>query len=92
MRGRRKQNELLLHLDIANGSRDKYELVVYENESLSPGAFEQFKEEKERQGHLYDPIRPGLLGRIQHHGTEFGPAAICCGKKQVRGNGYLTPE
>ena len=46
VRGRRKQNELLLHLDIANGSRDKYELVVYENESLSPGAFEQFKEKK----------------------------------------------
>ena len=46
VKGRRKQNELLLHLDIANGSRDKYELVVYEAGTLSSDAFAQFKEKK----------------------------------------------
>ena len=58
VRGRRKQNELLLHLDIANGSRDKYELVVYDEDELSAANFESFTEKKNVKAtylKAYDP-------------------------------------
>ena len=59
VRGRRKQNELLLHLNIANGSRDKYELVVYEDQALTAETFKQFKEKKNVKATYmtrYDPV------------------------------------
>ena len=58
VRGRRKQNELLLHLDIASGSRDKYELVVYDEDELSAANFESFTEKKNVKAtylKAYDP-------------------------------------
>ena len=39
VRGRRKQNELSMELDISNYNREKYELVVFQNELISQEEF-----------------------------------------------------
>lgn len=44
VKGRRKQNELALHLDIGTTNISKYEMVVFSSESISTAAFEQASE------------------------------------------------
>ena len=39
VKGRRKQNELSLNIDLVNWNTEKYELVVYESELISPSEF-----------------------------------------------------
>lgn len=46
VRGRRKQNELKLNIDVANSSSQKYELVVYDIQASNAGALNSFKEDK----------------------------------------------
>jgi hypothetical protein len=58
VKGRRKQNELALHLDIETTNISKYELVVFSSESISDAAFEQATENpKVNASYLskYDP-------------------------------------
>lgn len=58
VKGRRKQNELALHLDIGITNSSKYELVVFSSESITKGAFEQAAENpKVKASYLskYDP-------------------------------------
>lgn len=40
VKGRRKQNELSMELDISNYSREKYELVVFQNQLISQEEFQ----------------------------------------------------
>jgi len=47
VKGRRKQNELALRLDIGTTNISKYELVVFSSESISAAAFEQASENPE---------------------------------------------
>ena len=44
VRGRRKQNELRLKVDASFGNANRYELVVFEEEAISPAQFEAYKE------------------------------------------------
>lgn len=46
VKGRRKQNELSMELDISNYNQEKYELVVFQNDLISP---EEFKGAKENE-------------------------------------------
>ncbi len=39
VKGRRKQNELSMELDIINFNTEKYEIVVFDSELISPGEF-----------------------------------------------------
>ena len=39
VKGRRKQNELSLNIDLVNLNTEKYELVVYESELISQNEF-----------------------------------------------------
>ncbi len=58
VKGRRKQNELALHLDIGITNVSKYELVVFSSESISQGAFDQATENPEVEASYlskYDP-------------------------------------
>ncbi len=58
VKGRRKQNELALHLDIGAANLIKYELVVFSSESISDAAFEQASENPEVNASYlskYDP-------------------------------------
>lgn len=58
VKGRRKQNELSMELDISNYSREKYELVVFQNKLISQ---EEFKATDENESikatylNRYDP-------------------------------------
>lgn len=44
VKGRRKQNELSLKVDAAFGSRNRYELVVFDYDQIASGIYESFKE------------------------------------------------
>jgi len=44
VKGRRKQNELSLKVDAAFGSRNRYELVVFDYDEINAGTFAAFKE------------------------------------------------
>ena len=58
VRGRRKQNELSLNIDLVNLNTEKYELIVYDSELISPQEFASVKEnEKVKATYLsrYDP-------------------------------------
>lgn len=58
VKGRRKQNELALHLDIGITNRTKYELVVFSSETITQGDFENTVENpKVEASYLtkYDP-------------------------------------
>jgi hypothetical protein len=58
VKGRRKQNELALHLDIGTTNIVKYELVVFSSESISAAVFEQAYENPEVNASYlskYDP-------------------------------------
>jgi hypothetical protein len=44
VKGRRKQNELALHLDIKTTNISKYELVVFSSENISAAAYEEASE------------------------------------------------
>ena len=58
VKGRRKQNELSLNIDLVNLNTEKYELVVYDSELISPQEFASVKEnEKVKATYLsrYDP-------------------------------------
>ncbi len=58
VKGRRKQNELALHLDIGITNRTKYELVVFSSETMTQGDFENTVENpKVEASYLtkYDP-------------------------------------
>ncbi|EDM43185.1 hypothetical protein SCB49_11939 [unidentified eubacterium SCB49] len=58
VKGRRKQNELALHLDIGASSSMKYEMVVFSSENISVTAYEQVTENTEitaSQLSKYDP-------------------------------------
>ncbi|MFT5750479.1 MAG: hypothetical protein ACI93S_001766, partial [Ancylomarina sp.] len=58
VKGRRKQNELALHLDIGTTNIVKYELVVFSSESISAAVFEQASENPEVNASYlskYDP-------------------------------------
>ncbi len=44
VRGRRKQNELFVKLDMAMSGRNKFEVVIFDTESISASEFENFKE------------------------------------------------
>ncbi len=44
VRGRRKQNELSLNIDLVNLNTEKFELVVYDSELISPDEFNSAKE------------------------------------------------
>lgn len=44
VKGRRKQNELSLKVDMAFGTINRYELVVFDEEPINEGQFENFKE------------------------------------------------
>ena len=44
VKGRRKQNELSLKVDAAFGSRNRYEMVVFDYDQINSGTFESFKE------------------------------------------------
>ncbi len=46
VKGRRKQNELSLALDIVNYNTEKYELVVFDSDVLSKANFEALKEDE----------------------------------------------
>lgn len=46
VKGRRKQNELSLQLDIQGNQLLKYELVVFESENISQPAYDQVEEKK----------------------------------------------
>ncbi|MEO9511935.1 MAG: carboxypeptidase-like regulatory domain-containing protein [Flavobacteriaceae bacterium] len=46
VKGRRKQNELSLALDIVNYNTEKYELVVFDSDPLSKTDFEALQEDK----------------------------------------------
>lgn len=47
VRGRRKQNELHLKIDAAFNGRNKYEVVVFDTESISEGAFNSYTEKND---------------------------------------------
>ena len=58
VKGRRKQNELALHLDIGASNIIKYELVVFSSENISATAYEQASENPEVNASYlskYDP-------------------------------------
>jgi len=58
VKGRRKQNELALQLDIGTTNISKYELVVFSSENISATAFEQASENPEVHASYlskYDP-------------------------------------
>ena len=58
VKGRRKQNELSLNIDLVNLNTEKYELVVYDSELISAQDFASVKEnEKVKATYLsrYDP-------------------------------------
>ena len=58
VKGRRKQNELALQLDIGTTNISKYEFVVFSSENISDAAFEQASENPEvKASYLskYDP-------------------------------------
>ncbi|WP_420320167.1 carboxypeptidase-like regulatory domain-containing protein [Flagellimonas sp.] len=58
VKGRRKQNELSLALDVINYNTEKYELVVYDSDPVSKTAFEALKEDdtvKATYLSAYDP-------------------------------------
>lgn len=44
VKGRRKQNELSMKVDMAFGNVNRYELVVFDEEPINEGLFETFKE------------------------------------------------
>jgi len=44
VKGRRKQNELSLKVDAAFGSRNRYEMVVFDYDQINSGTYEAFKE------------------------------------------------
>ncbi len=44
VKGRRKQNELSLEVDVAFGNVNRYELVVFDEEPINENEFENFKE------------------------------------------------
>lgn len=46
VKGRRKQNELSLALDIVNYNTEKYELVVFDSDLVSKDSFEALKEDE----------------------------------------------
>lgn len=47
VKGRRKQNELSLKVDAAFGSRNRYEMVVFNYDQINSGVYEAFKENKD---------------------------------------------
>ena len=58
VKGRRKQNELALELDIKTTSINKFELVIYDSEEISQGAYDSALENpKMKADYLsqYDP-------------------------------------
>ena len=58
VKGRRKQNELSLQLDVQMTNVQKYELVVFASESISEGAYESAEENKNVEASYlskYDP-------------------------------------
>lgn len=58
VKGRRKQNELSLQLDVETSNIQKYELVVFDSENISDGAYETAKENKNVEATYlskYDP-------------------------------------
>lgn len=58
VKGRRKQNELSLALDIVNYNTEKYELVVFDSDPLSTADFEALEEDKTVEAtylSAYDP-------------------------------------
>ena len=58
VKGRRKQNELALHLNIGIDNVSKYEMVVFSSEDISQGAFQNAAENasvKATQLSKYDP-------------------------------------
>ena len=58
VKGRRKQNELSLNIDMVNLNTEKYELVVYDSELISTQEFSTVKEnENVKATYLsrYDP-------------------------------------
>ncbi len=46
VKGRRKQNELSLKLNIQGNQLQKYELVVFESENMTQSSYDQIEEEK----------------------------------------------
>jgi hypothetical protein len=44
VKGRRKQNELAIHMDIMATTLQKYELVVFNTETISQGEYDSAKE------------------------------------------------
>jgi len=44
VKGRRKQNELALKVDAAFGSRNRYEMVVFDYDKIDSGTYDSFKE------------------------------------------------
>ena len=58
VKGRRKQNELSLQLDVQMSNVQKYELVVFDSETISEGAYESAEENKNVEATYlskYDP-------------------------------------
>ena len=49
VKGRRKQNELLLNIDFRIGHTNKWELVVFENSLIQEPQFKNYKEDKSVQ-------------------------------------------
>jgi len=47
VKGRRKQNELSMKIDMAFGNVNRYELVVFDEEPITEGQFEYFEENNE---------------------------------------------
>ncbi|MEM7187076.1 MAG: carboxypeptidase-like regulatory domain-containing protein [Bacteroidota bacterium] len=58
VKGRRKQNELSLELDVQTTNLNKYEMVVFDSETISEGAYSSVKENKDVKAQYlskYDP-------------------------------------
>ncbi|WP_222984870.1 carboxypeptidase-like regulatory domain-containing protein [Flagellimonas meishanensis] len=58
VKGRRKQNELLLNIDFRMGGTNKWELVVFENTMIQEPQFADFKEDKSIQATYMPTYNP----------------------------------
>lgn len=58
VKGRRKQNELSLNIDVGTSNRTKYEMVVYESKEITAAEFQNSRENKKIEPQYmskYDP-------------------------------------
>ncbi|MEL6809919.1 MAG: carboxypeptidase-like regulatory domain-containing protein [Bacteroidota bacterium] len=60
VKGRRKQNELSLELDVQTNTLEKFELVVFDSEIISSGAYEGVTTNKEIKATYLSKYDPGF--------------------------------